>query len=314
MSLLTLKEAARTSVLSHSWRYLWTFTTGSLDFDDSLLLWLMEYRKVIKSYSEESDRFVRWVNEVLKLHRGPTIDEFKVCFSVNEKHFKLDIENWIRFSLRKKVKRLVLDLAHTRESIRVIRQYTLTDQFLRSYHLDSLTTLCLNSVQVTGEVLEYVLSNCPFLEVLRVEATESLVNLKPSGPLLKLKHLEIIHCFKLENFEISALNLVSFKYYGHVARILLGDVPNIVEASYSRAYACSLVTNCSQIPSYLFQVETLSLDLSLRLFEDTPRFPIFRNLRQLRLTLVASGVEPLLFCTSVLEASPFLHRFAVKES
>lgn len=62
VSLMTLEEAARTSVLSRRWRHIWTFTTGSLDFDNSFLLSLMESRTVENSYEEEKNRFVRWVN------------------------------------------------------------------------------------------------------------------------------------------------------------------------------------------------------------------------------------------------------------
>ncbi len=52
----------------------------------------------------ERGRFARWVNQVLDLHQSVTINEFKVCFDLDEKYYKADIENWINFSLRKKVK------------------------------------------------------------------------------------------------------------------------------------------------------------------------------------------------------------------
>ena len=63
---------------------------------------------------------------------------------------------------------------------------------------------------VTGKVLEYFLSACPLLEYLSV-STSSVGDVKVSGPDLKLKHLELLHCDFL-SVEISAVNLVSFTY------------------------------------------------------------------------------------------------------
>ncbi|KAL4639061.1 hypothetical protein ACB092_03G190900, partial [Castanea dentata] len=97
---------------------------------------------------------------------------------------------WTRFSLRKKVKKLSLDFMMNG----VASAYTLTSQIFHSHSLDSLTDLSLTSVEVTGEVLEYVLSNCPFIEILHVENSKSLVKLKTSSPLPKLKHLELNCC------------------------------------------------------------------------------------------------------------------------
>ncbi|XP_059661745.1 uncharacterized protein LOC132307888 [Cornus florida] len=78
----------------------------------------------------------------------------------------------------------------------------------------SLRALRLVGVNIMGEVLENFLSNCPFLEQLGIVGTTYLVKLKIAGPSLKLKCLEISHCWHLENLEISAINLVSFTYWG----------------------------------------------------------------------------------------------------
>jgi hypothetical protein len=47
-------------------------------------------------------------------------------------------------------------------------------------------------------------------------------------------------------------------------------------------------------------------------FQCIPKFRKFRNLRQLKLTVRGFGLETLLGYTSLLEACPFLHTFAVK--
>ncbi|GMY23822.1 F-box/LRR-repeat protein At3g58900-like [Fagus crenata] len=167
-------------------------------------------------------------------------------------------------------------------------------------------------VEVNGEVLNYVLCNCPFLEVLRVEASNSLMIFKHSSPLLKLKHLEISHCINLLIIEISAINIVSLKYCGCNTTLLLGDVPNLVDLNVSYKYYDLLVNTPSQISRYLSQLETLVLKLPVQKYVKFPKFPELRNLRQLELIIYAVDVDSLLCCTSLLKASPVLHKFAVK--
>ncbi|XP_035542826.1 uncharacterized protein LOC109014777, partial [Juglans regia] len=174
-------------------------------------------------------------------------------------------------------------------------------------------SLCLTAVEVTGLVLEYILSKCPFLEVLHVKISESLVNLKVAGPSLKLKRLEILRCEYLENLEISAMNLVSFKYRGpEITKIVLEHVPKLVDLSLACHYACFFVNHSSQFSSCLSQLKTLELDLGVEKYFRFPRFPELTNLRQLKLRVNARDVETLLHCTSLLKASPYLEKFSLQ--
>ena len=364
LSTLPFMEMQRTSVLSKRWRYLWTFTTCHLDFDDSRLLtlvWKTFYQQKFSGsdldqyvmmlvnlenteFEENSlrTRFVSWVNRVLELHQGNTIDEFRVVFDMDGRKFKSEIDNWICFSLRKKVKKLSLDFM-----MDGVNAYTLTSQIFHSYSLDSLTALSLTYVKVTGEVLEYVLSNCPFIEILHVENSESLVNLKTSSPLPKLKNLEILNCRSLKQIQIPAINLVSFKYCGvKMIRIILGDVPYFVDLSVTGDCVRYLLEDDCPISRYLSQLETLELGLFTKVshkfhcylqrafsffiyqclfmnvllflgsivqeFIQFPKFPELRNLRQLKLDLCPPFMDSFRCCTSLLKAFPVLHRFVLK--
>uniref|UniRef100_A0A7N2MTG3 At1g61320/AtMIF1 LRR domain-containing protein n=1 Tax=Quercus lobata TaxID=97700 RepID=A0A7N2MTG3_QUELO len=114
---------------------------------------------------------------------------------------------------------------------------------LHNYRLNSLVQLRLCSVEVTGEVLECFLSACPVLEFLSISELH-VMNLKISGPSLKLKQLEIT-CCTLTSLDIYVVNLVSFKYVGkhecislkHTPRLLMYISVGLMPAILSRAFS-----------------------------------------------------------------------------
>ncbi|XVF62173.1 hypothetical protein PTKIN_Ptkin08bG0195700 [Pterospermum kingtungense] len=313
LSRLPMKEAARTSVLSCRWRCLWTYAIRALDFDASQLVSALLLRTAAAPLDFERNKFIEWVNKVLTSHNGPTIDEFRVFFDLNERKCKRYLNRWIKFALEKSVRRLELNLTHS-DGLYIHGVYMLTLPFLQNCKLDSLTSLSLNTVEVTQEVVEYILSCCPLLECLSMVTSISLVNLKVSGPTVKLKHLKIIGCHSVQRIEISALSLVSFKFWGSGARINFNDVPSLVEASFSLPF---LVKNLLQTSwCFLFQLRTLELDArSLRKkFCRFRGFPKLRNLMEFKLELCSDQITSVLYFMSPLKTFPMLRRLSMQFS
>ncbi|PSR94935.1 F-box/LRR-repeat protein [Actinidia chinensis var. chinensis] len=307
VSRLKLKQQARTSVLARSWRHLWTFTI-SLKF---------AIRKRIKFYPDRG--YVKldvgnsssgWVNHVLELHRGETIPEMSIKFSLHDESFKHVVDDWISFAFQKRVKRLELDFS--RGWLNGRQTYLFNAKSLQNYRLDSLLSLNICGATVTGEDLEYILSACPFLEELAVSCSRSLVNFTITGRSLKLKYLEI-YTHYLKSLNIHDVNLVAFKYGGPKTSISFKNTLCLVNAAFSGQYASYVAKKPIKVISSLPQLEALSLDLcwyfeNLRGF---PEFPMLRNLRELELRLngLVSSLRP---CISLLRASPLLSRFRIK--
>lgn len=210
LSPLTLKEAGRSSVLAHRWRDLWKFTPV-LNFEAPESVRFFEITRT----EREKSKFVTWVNQVLRLHHCPSLDEFRVCFHLSELSSEAshDIDEWINFVIAKGVKRLEMDFAVFLKS----SHYTLSHKSYSCFKSPSnlsnikfLTSLTLKGINVNGDLLEFLLSNCPLLEWLCVFLSEHIVNLSIAGSSLQLKHLEIFRCNRLESLEVSAPNLVTF--------------------------------------------------------------------------------------------------------
>ena len=95
--------------------------------------------------------------------------------------------------------------------------------------INSLTSLTLLYVHVTGELLEHFLSNCPLLERLYVSNSVDIVNLKIWGSTLRLKYLHIIHCSQFKSIEVFAPNQESFGLVGGIIETHVNYAPRLLD-------------------------------------------------------------------------------------
>ncbi|KAK8973938.1 hypothetical protein V6N11_046898 [Hibiscus sabdariffa] len=185
-----------------------------------------------------------------------------------------DINRWIEVALMKKVKRLELDFKPC-SSVHLIRDsgcYRFERRFCASSEIKLLTSLCFKHVNVCGQVLESVLSNCPLLEKLHVSHSPSvqLTKLDVSGSSLRLKHLHISFCKHLKLIEVYAPNLVSFEHSSRKAEhLVLRYIPQLRDVSYGVPWMCFIgVDGLRSFPGCLSTCASQLVNLSLQfLFE-----------------------------------------------
>ncbi|KAI8533154.1 hypothetical protein RHMOL_Rhmol11G0274500 [Rhododendron molle] len=337
LSLLNIVEAASTCVLSKRWKYLWTHHAKVLHFYFPKIL-----RAIDKVAGDESrvrtvtDKYLHCVNRVIQLHQGPHITDFKVLLYLSGKDSYRDIDEWFSFAIRKSVQRLEVNLCgYTRLGERLhmnmmcaidrdIRlpclRYTLADEvcsLIKSPYglscIKSLTELSLTCVNITGELVEHFLSNCPLLIVLRVSNSESLVKLKVAGPSLGLKFLEISRCPRLQTVDICAPNLASLICLGFSRRptpVLVRHAPSLVDLTVSQRERF-----LNALPAvYFSQLESLTLSFDFSSLDNyAPRpFPELTNLKNLTFAGYAEEEDSFLGWTSLIERAPFLRTFTLQ--
>ncbi|KAF5741517.1 F-box/FBD/LRR-repeat protein [Tripterygium wilfordii] len=315
LSFMTMKEAARTSVLSRRWRKVWAFIP-SLNFDAPNKLdqevSLYANPRGLKLVHAARLRHINWINRVLESYQGSTIDKFRVQFDLDENN-KHDLDRWVNFASEKKVKELVMDLNKV-GGISQDHKYTFPlfcNSVRRLPDFSSLRTLLLKGVNVSGDGIDYLLSSCMYLGQLYVLGSMSLVDLKVDGQSLSLKHLKIKYCRNLESIYISATNLLSFKYSGR-PQVSFGNVPNLVELRCGDKYGEYITWNFLQLRNIAFQLETLTLNVYHVQETSVVYFPVLTHLKKLRLFVVSDDDERLLaLASSLIEASPSLHKFVL---
>ncbi|KAM7471580.1 hypothetical protein LguiA_009763 [Lonicera macranthoides] len=314
LSLLPFKEAVATGILSRRWRYLWTLITSYLNFDIGI-----PYGGEEAYYDKNTEKFVAWVNNVLKVHQGTTeVDQFRVRFSMNAS-YSGELDSWINFAAEKRVRRLELNLSTT-FGFGHFDPYSFPSVDKLKHcppYFTVLASLCLINVDVTEEVLDYVLANCPSLEQLCLEGSSTLANLKIcGGASLKLKHLVLYRCEPLENLVISAPNLVSFTYTGPKKVVPFKNAPLLSELCLGDQYCHFFIFKASQQLDYLSKIQKLTLILPEKViikggFIPTD-LPKFFNLKQLELRISLDLGHPLICFTTLLKAAPSLSEFVLK--
>jgi hypothetical protein len=266
LSFLNVKEALRTSLLSHRWKHLWPFFTGSLDFrhPDTMSMWETMWENETK-FKSARYYFVVRVNRILKLHRASTIDEFRVCFPLDQ-IFRRDFDRWIDFAMSKGVKRFELDFTPM-WACRSEWRYTFPHECIKTsvgaYCIKSLTSFTLMYVHVTDELLEHFLSNCPLLERLHVTESKDIVSLKVCGSSLKLKYLHIIECNNFKSIEIFAPNLESFGHAGKRIDLHINYAPRLLHVHIGGQRGIPVTYAFCPLSNYLSQLESLSLDIHI---------------------------------------------------
>nr|XP_011464170.1 PREDICTED: FBD-associated F-box protein At4g10400-like isoform X2 [Fragaria vesca subsp. vesca] len=270
LSLLSLKEAQATSILSRRWQYVWAYCI-TLNFAEKILV---RFRELDREARElERCRYVNWVDSVLKQHRAVNIELFRVAFNRGPRS---SIDEWIQLAMRKGVQMLELDFsAH---APLLDEKYRFSGKLFGIGETSGLESSCseyigfkclkvldLKSVEVDQVVPEYFISNCPVLERLAVYKSYSLVNLRVVGQSIALKYLVIQKCFGIESIEISDANLVSFIYEGGLENLLLRNLPLLVEISLLEGLICyDLKIASRSLSCCLSQLEILKLKYLVR--------------------------------------------------
>lgn len=267
LSLLPLKEAARTSTLSHKWRCLWSFIP-CLNFDAHKKLLDLQFTD--ENLKSERRQFVKWVNRVIDSYKGSNLETLRIRFNLDSS-FQCDVDRWVQFAMQWKLKMFELNLSDSYDSgiYSPCSFPQLSDgpkenfpRFMFS-NSSSLKTLKLIAVNVGGEALECFLTNSPLLEILVVEYSHCLLSLRVVGASLKLRQLEVCMCNYLESLEVSAPNLESFKYVGPWLSMPLKNTPKLLETYFGSEFGVEIIDHFFLLSSYSSQLQKLILDLEV---------------------------------------------------
>ncbi|KAH6781508.1 hypothetical protein C2S51_006801 [Perilla frutescens var. frutescens] len=247
VSLLSVNEAARTSVLAQRWRHYWIYNR-ILNFDDG------------SEMVRERKRFVDWVNRVVSLHSGESIDEFRVCLCLDKNSNGSDIDRWIEFALRKRVQKLELNFRQNRFGEDDELVYSFPNVSNLGIGL-SLVSLSLTRVGLTQEILESFMSNCPTLEELHLENAYGLKIFRPSFRANRLlRRLALMDCMDLKIIEICSPNLVSFALSTSTSTdTVLNGVSSLTHLSLRAFVFFELLSHLQFLYEYLSRLETLTL-------------------------------------------------------
>ncbi|XP_012476572.1 putative F-box/LRR-repeat protein At3g28410 isoform X2 [Gossypium raimondii] len=295
LGFLSFKEAVRSSAISRRWQHLWKYFSGCL------------------SFKQTKPRLASWNLNVRT--RAEIAETYKDS--------KAYVDEWVGIALQKKTKKLQLNFGpeyysdvrwSSVDASRVAaRCYCLTKETFSSAlsGIHFLTCLSVKFVGVSDEMLEHIVSICPLLESLELDHSPQLTHPKVSA--LRLKHLNICHCeYFIESIEIYAPNLVSFDYTGKEIPLHIKYAPKLNQVCYDDGSRSAIQHLSIHLANYLPQLVTLSIGMSV--VGVVNNFPKLTSLKHLRCDALTSDGNSLRCLTSLIEASPFLHKFVLEVS
>lgn len=321
LSLLSLREAASTHLLSKRWINLWTYVSN-LSFETTYFTDAAKRKDPAVRRSE----FVSLVNRIIHLHQGNKLDGFRISSCLSDRSgtsYRGDIDNWVDFAFKRSVQKFYLDIDADMSCGN--QRYPFPDKVLTYLKtplglscIKTLTNLALHHVDVTDEVVTHFLSNCPFLERLCIRCAYRIkyINAASSLP-LRLKFLDILTCPKLQsvgNF-CSKFGLLQFLGCAYGPKFIIKEARSLLHLYIAECLASVTYTFCS-FSSYFSQLQTLTLR-SVSEYDvigiSIPEFPEFTHLQDLTLiSQVTEDYHSLLDWTCLIQKAPSLHRFTLQ--
>ncbi|XP_058081582.1 F-box/FBD/LRR-repeat protein At1g13570-like [Magnolia sinica] len=310
LSLMPIKSAMRTSILSRRWRNMWKYIwvyTSHLDFGEEF------------TNGQTPEQFAGIVNKILELHNSKTVKRFRLFFYPGDRYMP-NAMKWIEFATSKGVEELDLGLRQTFmyevaggifggtkpfklpnclfycQSLTLLSlSHCLFSPPSNFNGFCSLQALCLRQVNITDSIIQTILSNCPLLEKLDLRDCGPLSLIKVCAPDLKLKSLTLVDCWHADEIEIFAPNLLSFQHYGRLFyKYSFRNIPSLVDVlvSLTDFEGRGPEHGWMQILSSLTHVKILTVCTGPLMYlgmpiEYTPGdFPVeFHNLQELKLVV-----------------------------
>ncbi|XP_045823517.1 F-box/FBD/LRR-repeat protein At1g13570-like isoform X2 [Trifolium pratense] len=303
LSHLPIKEAGRTSVLSHIWRNKWS-TQPDLVFDRQCVP-----AATSKDPSVSKIKFLRIIDDVLLLHSGP-INKVKISagYDLIDMNSVADIDRWILHLTKRSFKKLVLDF--WLDEPYKIPCYLFSCQSLHRLELywcslkppttfegfRNLKSLHLEQVTMTQDAFEKLISGSPLLEKLKVAYLYGFTQINIHAP--NIKCVQIIGKFEG----------ISFDNTPQLAKVL------VEQTSQSRLHGCSsnLVNFFDHLPN--IQVLLIHSYFIKYLFADVVPVKLPTpciNLTTLQISINFNNLKEISAVLCLLNSSPNLQRFGI---
>ncbi|XP_020593289.1 LOW QUALITY PROTEIN: F-box/LRR-repeat protein At3g26922-like [Phalaenopsis equestris] len=334
LTMLPLKSAIRTDVLSKKWRNLWKYslsTSTSLEFTEDF------------ANNQSAKDFVDTVNRYLSQNDSKKLERFRIFFCPFDL-FASEIVCWISFATGKGVRYLDIELSQgfrnpadgeftdgrslfelpsslfncdSLTDLRVSRCFFFTPLNLSNF--GGLQSLSISHSNINEEMLQSILTECSLLESLSLRNCQQLGVISITVPDLKLKRLTIGNCWSTDLLEINAPKLQSFHFFWKVG--IETNLSNLFSLEDAAIYSIggNSEPDYMDLLSGLSHVQTLTLCkaalVHLNLSEENyVDFQIeLQNLHELQFVMTSMTDEDLTcFCTFFyICSSPFLDKLFI---
>ncbi|XP_070049973.1 F-box/LRR-repeat protein At3g58900-like [Nicotiana tomentosiformis] len=241
LSLLSIKDAVKTSVLSRRWRHLFMLIPN-LVVDSANIFSDQDHRRFTLSsyeaFEKERREFVMRVDQFMQLMRGRHIRSLTVGFFMDSE-YSSHLDGWLKVAIASGLTKLELFLSleqnfltqfivdehrlynfpywlFSESNISMLSHLRLENCVLRTpgdfKGFRNLRTLELNDVILAEDFATEILPSCLLLEQLTFLWCKLKSTLCFDHPSLSLKHLKVLHCCPKTIIKISSMNLTTFEY------------------------------------------------------------------------------------------------------